>query len=144
MHCASLCEKLHCVRSLIEHSNRAAVTSHDMLENETHYKVMRLLEMKTEVTQRDVARELGVSLGKINYCVRALIEKGWVKAIPFKNAQQRAAYQYKLTRVGRQEKARMTLRFVAGKMREYEGLLVEIDEMQRGMRRRANRLVRTR
>lgn len=53
-----------------------------MLENETHYKVMRVLETKTEVAQRDVARELGVSLGKINYCVRALIERGWVKAIP--------------------------------------------------------------
>ena len=120
------------------------VTSHHMLENETHYKVMRVLETKTEVAQRDVARELGVSLGKINYCVRALIEKGWVKAIPFKNAQQRAAYQYKLTRVGRKEKARMTLRFVAGKMREYEGLLVEIDAMQHAARRRTGRLTRAR
>lgn len=109
--------------------------SHDMLD-ETHYKVMRLLEANPEMTQRDVARDLGVSLGKANYCVRALIDKGWVKAVPFKNTQQRVAYQYTLTRVGRQEKARLTLRFVAGKIREYEGLLVEIDEMQRGVRRR--------
>ncbi len=115
-----------------------------MLADETHYKVMRLLETKPEITQRDVARELGVSLGKANYCVRALIQKGWVKATPFKNAQQKAAYQYTLTRVGRQEKARLTLRFVAGKIREYEGLLVEIDEMQRGAQRRAGRSTRTR
>jgi EPS-associated MarR family transcriptional regulator len=115
-----------------------------MLENETHYKVMRLIETKSEITQRDVARELGVSLGKVNYSVRALIEKGWVKATPVKNTQQKAAYQYSLTRVGRQEKARLTLHFVAGKMREYEGLLVEIDEMQRGARRRVSRLTRAR
>jgi MarR family transcriptional regulator, temperature-dependent positive regulator of motility len=115
-----------------------------MLEDETHYKVMRLLETKLEITQRDVARELGVSLGKVNYCVRALIKKGWVKATRFKNTHKKAAYQYTLTRVGRQEKARMTVRFVAGKMREYEGLLIEIDEMQRGLQRRASRLTRSR
>jgi EPS-associated MarR family transcriptional regulator len=115
-----------------------------MLADETHYKVMRLLETKPDITQRDVARELGVSLGKANYCVRALIQKGWVKATPFKNNQQKAAYQYSLTRIGRQEKARLTLRFVAGKIREYEGLLVEIDEMQRGAQRRAGRLTRAR
>jgi EPS-associated MarR family transcriptional regulator len=115
-----------------------------MLDDETHYKVMRLLETKPEITQRQVASELGVSLGKVNYCVRAVIQKGWVKATPFKNAQQKAAYQYTLTRTGRQEKARLTLRFVAGKMREYEGLLVEIDEMQRGLQRRASRSTRSR
>ena len=115
-----------------------------MSADETHYKVMRLLETKPEITQRDVARELGVSLGKANYCVRALIQKGWVKATPFKNNQQKAAYQYALTRIGRQEKARLTLRFVVGKIREYEGLLVEIDEMQRGTQRRVGRLTRAR
>jgi EPS-associated MarR family transcriptional regulator len=115
-----------------------------MLNDETQYRVMRLLETTPEITQRDVAREIGVSLGKANYCVRALIRKGWVKATPFKNAQQKAAYQYTLTRVGRQEKTRMTVRFVAGKMREYEGLLIEIDEMQRGLQRRAGRLIRSR
>jgi EPS-associated MarR family transcriptional regulator len=115
-----------------------------MLADETHYKVMRLLETKPDITQRDVARELGVSLGKANYCVRALIQKGWVKATPFKNSQQKAAYQYSLTRIGRQEKARLTLRFVAGKIREYEGLLVEIDEMHRGAQRRSARVTRAR
>jgi MarR family transcriptional regulator, temperature-dependent positive regulator of motility len=115
-----------------------------MLNDEMHYRVMRLLEANPEITQRDVARELGVSLGKANYSVRALIRKGWVKAISFKNAQQKAAYLYCLTRRGRQEKARLTVQFVANKMREYEGLLVVIDEMQRGLQRRSTRLTRSR
>jgi EPS-associated MarR family transcriptional regulator len=99
---------------------------------------MRLLETKPDVTQREVARELGVSLGKANYSVRALIRKGWVKAISVKNAQQKAAYSYSLTRLGQQEKSRLTVRFVASKMREYEGLLAEIDQMQRSTARRGN------
>jgi EPS-associated MarR family transcriptional regulator len=115
-----------------------------MLNDETRYRVMRLLEANPEITQRDVARELGVSLGKANYSVRALIHKGWVKATVFKNTQQKAAYMYSLTRLGRQEKTRLTVRFVASKMREYEGLLVEIDEMQRGPQRRSSRLTRSR
>jgi EPS-associated MarR family transcriptional regulator len=115
-----------------------------MLNDETHYRVMRLVEEKPEITQRDVARELGVSLGKANYCVQALIRKGWVRAVAVKNTQQKAAYSYTLTRVGRQQKSRLTLRFVANKMREYEGLLVEIDQMQRGVRRRSSRSTRSR
>jgi EPS-associated MarR family transcriptional regulator len=105
---------------------------------------MRLIEAKPDITQRDVARELGVSLGKANYCVRGLIQKGWVKAVSVKNTQQKAAYSYSLTRIGRQERARLTVRFVADKMREYEGLLVEIDEMQRGAQRRNGRSARRR
>jgi EPS-associated MarR family transcriptional regulator len=119
-------------------------TGGQMLNDETRYKVMRLLEAKPEITQRDLARELGVSLGKANYCIRGLIRKGWVKAISIKNAQQKSAYSYSLTRVGRQEKSRLTVRFVADKMREYEGLLVEIDEMQRATPRRNGRLTRAR
>ena len=115
-----------------------------MLNDETRYRVMRLLEANPEITQRGVARELGVSLGKANYSVRALIRKGWVKAKTFKNAQQKAAYLYSLTRLGRQEKTRLTVRFVASKMREYEGLLVEIDEMQRRATGRAGRPSRSR
>jgi EPS-associated MarR family transcriptional regulator len=113
-----------------------------MVDDETHYRVMRLLEGKPEATQRDVARDLGVSLGKANYCVKALVGKGWLKVTPFKNAHDKAAYLYSLTPLGRQEKARLTVRFVASKMREYEGLLVEIDEMQRERRRRRSRVTR--
>ncbi len=115
-----------------------------MLDDETQYRVMRLLEANPDITQRDVAKELGVSLGKANYSVQTLIRKRWVKAVSVKNTQQKAAYLYSLTRLGLQEKARLTVRFVAKKMREYEGLLVEIDEMERGLQRRVARSPRAR
>ena len=113
------------------------------VDDDTRYRVMRLLETRPEITQRDVAREMGMSLGKANYCLRALIHNGWIKAKPFKNAQQRAAYSYALTRLGRAVKSRLTVRFVASKMREYEGLLADIDRMQRGTPRRLKKLART-
>src|SRR5215469_5828804 len=103
---------------------------------ETHYRVMRLMEANPEITQRDVARELGVSLGKAHNSVRALISKGWVKATSVKNSRRKAAYSYSLTRLGQHEKSLLTVRFVASKMREYEGLLAEIDAMQRAATRR--------
>jgi EPS-associated MarR family transcriptional regulator len=115
-----------------------------LLNEEMQYRVMRLVEANPEITQRDVARELGVSLGKANYSVRALIRKGWVRAIAVKNSHQKAAYSYSLTRLGRQEKSRLTVRFVASKMREYEGLLAEIDQMQRATPRRNGRTPRPR
>ena len=65
-----------------------------------HYKLMRLLEENPGLSQRDAARELGVSLGKINYCLRALIARGWVKATNFKNSQNKAAYLYMVTPSG--------------------------------------------
>jgi EPS-associated MarR family transcriptional regulator len=105
---------------------------------------MRVLAGKPAATQRDVARELGFSLGKAHYCVKSLIEKGWLKAVPYKNGHERGGYQYSLTRLGRQQQARLTARFVASKAREYEGLLAEFDKLQRGARRRASRATRER
>ena len=97
---------------------------------------MRLLEANPELSQRDVARELGISLGKVNYCVQALIRKGWVKAANFKNSHHKAAYMYFLTPRGMEEKGRLTLQFLGIKIREYEKLRVEIDEMRREAERR--------
>jgi EPS-associated MarR family transcriptional regulator len=107
-----------------------------MLSEETRYQVMRLLEANPELSQRDVARELGISLGKVNYCVQALIRKGWVKAANFKNSHRKAAYMYLLTPRGMEEKGRLTLQFLGIKIREYEKLRVEIDEMRREAERR--------
>jgi EPS-associated MarR family transcriptional regulator len=107
-----------------------------MLSEETRYQVMRLLEANPELSQRDVARELGISLGKVNYCVQALIRKGWVKAANFKNSHRKAAYMYFLTPRGMEEKGRLTLQFLGIKIREYEKLRVEIDEMRREAERR--------
>jgi EPS-associated MarR family transcriptional regulator len=115
-----------------------------MGNDETHYQVMRVLEGQPKATQRALAQELGVSLGKVHYCLKALIKKGWLKAVPYKNGQDRAAYQYSLTRLGKEEKARLTVRFMASKMREYEGLLAEIEKMQLDARRRTSRGTRQR
>jgi EPS-associated MarR family transcriptional regulator len=102
-----------------------------MLSNEMDYKLMRLLDAKPQVSQRDAARELGVSLGKINYCVQALIRKGWLKAARFKSSRNKAAYMYLLTPSGLEEKAALTLEFLRIKTREYEMLRAEIAQIRR-------------
>jgi EPS-associated MarR family transcriptional regulator len=101
-----------------------------MLTDEVRYKLFRLLEANPHLSQRDVARELGVSLGKVNYCLKALMEKGWVKATNFKNSKSKSAYMYFLTPRGIEEKASLTARFLQWKMQEYEELKAEIERMR--------------
>jgi EPS-associated MarR family transcriptional regulator len=110
-----------------------------MYSEEVGYKLMCLIEANPELSQRDVARELGVSLGKVNYCVKALTAKGWLKATNFKNSNNKAAYMYLLTRRGLREKARLTVRFLAVKMDEYERLRVEIEQIRDEARRVGSR-----
>ena len=95
------------------------------------YKVMRLVEANPRMSQRDLARELGISLGKANYCLQALVRKGLIKATNFKNSHNKAAYMYLLTPRGVNEKARLTVEFLQRKVREYEALRDEIREMRR-------------
>jgi EPS-associated MarR family transcriptional regulator len=97
---------------------------------DVHYKLMRLLEANPEMSQRDMARELGISLGKANYCLRALIRKGWIKANNFTNSHNKAAYMYLLTPRGIEHKASLTVRFLQAKLHEYEALRTEIEQMQ--------------
>jgi EPS-associated MarR family transcriptional regulator len=101
-----------------------------MKTEEIHYKLMRLLEANQQLSQRDAARELGVSLGKVNYCLRALVSRGWVKAANFKNSRNKAAYMYLLTPRGLEQKASLALRFLNIKLREYETLRAEIEQMR--------------
>ena len=101
-----------------------------MLSEEMRYKVLRLLQTNPQLSQRDVARELGISLGKVNYCVQALVRKGWIKATNFKNSHNKAAYMYLLTPRGLEEKGRLTMRFLSIKMGEYEKLRVEIEQIR--------------
>jgi EPS-associated MarR family transcriptional regulator len=77
-----------------------------------------------------VAKELGISLGKVNYCLRALVDKGWIKAANFKNSRNKSAYMYLLTRRGFEEKTRITARFLQRKVREYEALRTEIEQLR--------------
>ena len=102
-----------------------------LISVETQYKVMRLLDANPAMSQRDVARALGISVGKVNYCLQALILKGCVKATNFRNSRNKAAYMYLLTPRGVNEKARLTVEFLQRKVREYEALRDEIREMRR-------------
>ena len=106
-----------------------------MLADDVRYRLMRLLEAKPEMSQRDVARELGISLGKANYCLRALIQKGWIKAARFKHNKNKAGYMYLLTPRGIEEKASLTLEFLQIKMREYEQLREEIEQIRSDVQR---------
>jgi EPS-associated MarR family transcriptional regulator len=105
---------------------RTAVTSNALTE-EVRYKLLRLIESNPQLTQREAARDLGISLGKVNYCLRSLMSRGWVKATNFTNSRNKAAYMYILTPRGIEEKARVTARFLQTKLREYEALRIEIE-----------------
>jgi EPS-associated MarR family transcriptional regulator len=97
---------------------------------ETHLQVLRHIEANPEITQRELARELGVSVGKVNYCIKALVQKGWVKANNFKNNKNKAAYAYLLTPKGIEQKAQITVRYLKSKMAEYETLKQEIAQLR--------------
>ena len=103
-----------------------------MSGQEIRYKLMRLLEANPSLSQREVAQELGISLGKVNYCVQALVRKGWMKVTRFKNSGNKAAYRYLLTPRGLEEKANLTVEFLQIKMREYEELRAEVEDLNRG------------
>ena len=98
---------------------------------EIHLKVLRHLEENPDVTQRELAEELGVSLGKTNYCLKALIEQGFIKARNFKNSDNKRAYLYVLTPSGLEAKAKISIHFLKRKVAEYKALRVEIDQLQR-------------
>lgn len=101
-----------------------------MLSDEIRYKLFKLIEANPRLSQRDVAREMGVSLGKVNYCLNALIEKGWVKASNFKNNRNKAAYLYLLTPRGIQEKTAVTASFLQRKLAEHDALKDEIKALK--------------
>ena len=98
---------------------------------ESHYRLLRLLDSKPDLTQRELAREMGVSLGKVNYCVNALIEKGWIKARNFRNNKNKLSYAYLLTPRGIEQKAAITVHFLRRKVAEYESLKKEIARLRR-------------
>jgi EPS-associated MarR family transcriptional regulator len=97
-----------------------------MLTDEYRYKILKLVEAEPEISQRELAKSLGISLGKANFCLKALIEKGFLKATNFRNSQKKLAYMYLLTPNGIEEKSSITLRFLKIKMQEYELLKAEI------------------
>jgi EPS-associated MarR family transcriptional regulator len=101
-----------------------------MLSDEYRYKILKKLEADPQISQRDLARDLGISVGRANYCIQALIAKGLVKANNFKNSQNKKAYMYLLTPQGIAEKVQVTTRFLQIKMDEYEALQREIEVLR--------------
>ena len=102
-----------------------------ILTEDTHLQVLRIIEANPKITQRELAKALGISLGKVNYCVKALIEKGWIKTNNFKNSKNKLAYVYILTPEGLEQKGLITVRFLKRKIQEFEALKLEIELLQR-------------
>jgi EPS-associated MarR family transcriptional regulator len=99
------------------------------LNEEARYRLLKYLDEHPEATQRELARELGMSLGKANYCLKALVRKGWVKARNFRNSKKKAAYLYILTRKGIEEKVNVTAGFLRRKVVEFDLLSKEIEQL---------------
>jgi len=101
------------------------------LDDEARYRLLDLLAGNPELSQRELARELGISLGKVNYCLNALLDHGYVKAVNFKNSRNKRAYLYHLTTAGIVAKAAATRRFLIRKEAEYERLHAEIESLRK-------------
>jgi len=100
------------------------------LQEDTYFRVMRILQENPDLTQRELAAELGVSLGGLNYCLKALMDKGLVKMKNFASSKNKFGYAYVLTPRGITEKATLTNRFLQRKMAEYEALALEIEALK--------------
>ncbi len=104
---------------------------HKPLQEEMSYRVMQLLQENPDLTQRELAEKLGVSVGGVNYCLKALVDKGWVKMKNFAHSKNKFGYVYVLTPHGLSEKAELTGRFLKRKMAEYEMLKLEIESLKK-------------
>lgn len=102
-----------------------------MFDDTTSYGLLKTLENNPSLSQRDLAKRLGISLGKVNFCLNALVEKGCLKVNNFRNSENKLAYAYVLTPRGIEERARMTVHFLKYKVQEYEQLRAEIEELKR-------------
>ena len=106
------------------------MTKAPSLHDETHLKVLRVLESTPNINQRKLAESLGVSLGKTNFCLNALLDKGLVKMENFRTSTRKLNYAYLLTPSGIAEKAALTQRFLKRKMDEYDALKAEIEQLK--------------
>jgi EPS-associated MarR family transcriptional regulator len=101
-----------------------------MTNQELEYRALKILEQQPDLTQRQLAEELGVSLGKAHYLVKSLIDVGWVKLDNFQRSDHKWGYAYLLTPRGIVEKAAITARFLVRKQREHTQLQQEIAQLQ--------------
>ena len=99
----------------------------NLRESNEHFEILRKIKKKPESTQRELAEDLGMSLGKLNYCLKALQNKGLIKLENFKKNPKKVNYLYILTPKGLAEKTKLTINFMKRKMREYDELKKELD-----------------
>ncbi|WP_133013322.1 MarR family EPS-associated transcriptional regulator [Marinomonas flavescens] len=102
-----------------------------MLSDEYRYKILKELQQNPNLSQRELAKRLGISLGKTNFCLKALIEKGLVKAGNFKKSSDKVRYLYLLTPKGIEERVSLTHHFLQRKLNEHEELTSEIEALRR-------------
>ena len=101
-----------------------------MSKQELEYRVLKIVEKQPTITQRQLSKELGVSLGKTHYVIKALVQVGWIKLDNFQRSDNKLGYTYLLTPMGMVEKAKITRRFLLRKQQEYEQLKREIQQLQ--------------
>ena len=100
-----------------------------MPNQQSKYQLLKSLEQDANLTQRQLSEELGISLGKVNYCLKSLIQKGFVKINNFKNSNHKLQYSYLLTPTGIEEKTKLTIEFLKVKTEEYEELKKEVEKL---------------
>ncbi|MEI7786480.1 MAG: MarR family EPS-associated transcriptional regulator [Betaproteobacteria bacterium] len=100
------------------------------LQEDTYFRVLRMLQDNPDLTQREIAQNLGLSASGLNYCLKALIAKGWVKVQNFSQSKNKFGYIYVITPQGLSEKAALMTRFLGRKMQEYEALRAEITALK--------------
>lgn len=108
---------------------RVYLTPNKTMDDAIRYRLLKLLHGQPHLTQRELAKAMGVSLGKANFCLRALIEVGAVKANNFRNSSNKSGYLYILTPRGLEEKSKVTRRFLERKLAEYEVIQRELIEL---------------
>jgi len=101
-----------------------------MNQKDIRLDLLRKIELNPEYTQRELSKEMGVSLGKVNYCIKKLTEKGWIKLTNFKQNPNKVGYAYLLTPRGIEEKTKLTFSFLKRKIKEYEILKDEINKLK--------------
>lgn len=107
----------------------------DAMRTEVHLRVLRALEANPEISQRQLASLLGISLGKTHYCLHSLISAGWIKALHFRNRNSKIAYAYCLTAKGLDHRASLTVKFLQRKRVEFELLKREIADLDKELKR---------
>ena len=107
-----------------------------MSKKQNQFQILKSLEQDSHSTQRQLSNDLGVSLGKVNYCLKSLIKKGFIKVGNFRNSNSKIQYSYLLTPKGIEEKAKLTLDFIRIKTQEYDTLKQEIESLKQEVKNR--------